>query len=124
MQARPEKAREFGVAALERALAGITGTTAVHICFGYAAIIHDRPSAYSFLPELAACSCDQISIETGQSGIDTAILETLPGKRIILGVIDLDRRRRRVARDDRRAAAPGAAVQAARTSWSRRPTAA
>jgi 5-methyltetrahydropteroyltriglutamate--homocysteine methyltransferase len=90
MQARPEKAREFGIAALERALAGITGTTAVHICFGYAAIIHDRPSAYSFLPELAACSCDQISIETGQSGIDTAVLETLPGKGIILGVIDLD----------------------------------
>jgi 5-methyltetrahydropteroyltriglutamate--homocysteine methyltransferase len=90
MQARPEKAREFGVAALERALTGITGTTAVHICFGYAAIIHDRPSAYSFLPELAACSCDQISIETGQSGIDTAVLETLPEKRIILGVIDLD----------------------------------
>ncbi len=62
----------------------------MHICFGYAAIIHDRPSAYSFLPELAACSCDQISIETAQSGIDTAILETLPGKKIILGVIDLD----------------------------------
>jgi 5-methyltetrahydropteroyltriglutamate--homocysteine methyltransferase len=90
MQARPAKAREFGVAALERALAGVAGTTAVHICFGYAAIIHDRPSAYSFLPELAACSCDQISIETAQSGIDTAILETLPGKKIILGVIDLD----------------------------------
>jgi 5-methyltetrahydropteroyltriglutamate--homocysteine methyltransferase len=90
MQARPEKAREFGVAALQRALEGITGTTAVHICFGYAAIIHDRPSAYSFLPELAACPCDQISIETGQSGIDTAVLDTLPGKTIILGVIDLD----------------------------------
>jgi 5-methyltetrahydropteroyltriglutamate--homocysteine methyltransferase len=90
MQARPEKAREFGVAALQRALEGITGTTAVHICFGYAAIIHDRPSAYSFLPELAAAPCDQISIETGQSGIDTAVLETLPGKTIILGVIDLD----------------------------------
>jgi 5-methyltetrahydropteroyltriglutamate--homocysteine methyltransferase len=89
MQARPERAREYGVAALERALDGITGTTAVHICFGYAAIIHDRPSAYSFLPELDACSCDQISIETGQSGIDTAILQTLPGKTIILGVIDL-----------------------------------
>jgi 5-methyltetrahydropteroyltriglutamate--homocysteine methyltransferase len=90
MQARPEKAREFGVAALERALAGVTGTTAVHICFGYAAIIHGRPSEYSFLPELAACSCDQVSIETAQSGIDTAVLATLPGKRIILGVIDLD----------------------------------
>ena len=76
--------------ALQRALDGVTGTTAVHICFGYAAIIHGRPSAYSFLPELAACPCDQISIETAQSGIDTAILETLPGKQIILGVIDLD----------------------------------
>jgi 5-methyltetrahydropteroyltriglutamate--homocysteine methyltransferase len=89
MQARPERAREFGVAALQRALEGIEGTTAVHICFGYAAIIHDRPSAYSFLPELSACPCDQVSIETGQSGIDTAVLETLPGKTIILGVIDL-----------------------------------
>jgi 5-methyltetrahydropteroyltriglutamate--homocysteine methyltransferase len=90
MQARPEKAREFGLAALERALHGVTGTTAVHICFGYAAIIHDRPSAYSFLPEMAACSCRQISIETAQSGIDTAVLETLPLKQIILGVIDLN----------------------------------
>ncbi|MEP6642481.1 MAG: uroporphyrinogen decarboxylase family protein [Gaiellales bacterium] len=90
MQARPEKAREFGVASLDRALDGVTGTTAVHICFGYAAIIHGRPSEYSFLPELAACSCDQVSIETAQSGIDTAVLATLPGKRIILGVIDLD----------------------------------
>jgi len=90
MQARPEKAREFGLAALERALDGVAGTTAVHICFGYAAIIHDRPSAYSFLPEMATCSCHQISIETAQSGIDTAVLERLPAKQIILGVIDLD----------------------------------
>src|SRR5690242_10854928 len=78
MQARPEKAREFGLAALNRALDGIAGTTAVHLCFGYAAIIHDRPPAYSFLPEMAACSCHQISIETAQSGIDTAVLEGLP----------------------------------------------
>jgi 5-methyltetrahydropteroyltriglutamate--homocysteine methyltransferase len=90
MQARPEKAREHGLAALKRALEGVTGTTAVHVCFGYAAIIHERPSAYSFLPELAAAPCDQISIETAQSGLDTAVLSTLPGKTIILGVIDLD----------------------------------
>jgi 5-methyltetrahydropteroyltriglutamate--homocysteine methyltransferase len=90
MQARPEQAREFGLPALGRALDGILGTTAVHICFGYAAIIHGRPSAYSFLPELSAAPCNQISIETGQSGIDTAVLETLPGKTIILGVIDLE----------------------------------
>ncbi len=90
MQARPEMAREHGVAALQRALDGIEGTTAVHICFGYAAIIHGRPSAYSFLPELDAVACDQVSIETAQSGIDTAVIAELPGKRIILGVIDLD----------------------------------
>jgi 5-methyltetrahydropteroyltriglutamate--homocysteine methyltransferase len=90
MQARPERAREFGLPALNRALEGITGTTAVHICFGYAAIIHERPSAYSFLPELAGCSCDQISIETAQSGLDPAVIAELPGKRIILGAIDLD----------------------------------
>ena len=70
LQARPEAAREFGVAVLNAALAGAAGPTAVHLCFGYAAIIHDRPSGYSFLPELAACSAGQISIETAQSGLD------------------------------------------------------
>jgi 5-methyltetrahydropteroyltriglutamate--homocysteine methyltransferase len=89
LQARPEPARRYGVAALNRALAGATGTTAVHLCFGYAAIIHERPSGYSFLPELAECSTDQISIETGQSHLDTAVLAELAGKTIILGVIDL-----------------------------------
>jgi 5-methyltetrahydropteroyltriglutamate--homocysteine methyltransferase len=89
LQARPDAAREFGVKALNRALEGITGTTAVHLCFGYAAIIHDRPSGYSFLPELAACSADQISIETAQSGLDCAVLAELAGKTIILGVLNL-----------------------------------
>src|SRR6201989_1196009 len=64
MQARPDGAREYGLAALQTALEGVTGTTAVHICFGYAAIIHERPEGYSFLPELAGCPVDQISIET------------------------------------------------------------
>ena len=89
LQARPEKAREYGVAALDRALDGISGMTAVHICFGYAAIIHERPSGYSFLPELAACSCDAVSIETAQSQLDCSVLAELPGKKIILGVINL-----------------------------------
>jgi 5-methyltetrahydropteroyltriglutamate--homocysteine methyltransferase len=89
LQARPEKAREYGVAALERALDGISGMTAVHVCFGYAAIIHERPSGYSFLPELAECSCDAVSIETAQSQLDCSILAELAGKKIILGVIDL-----------------------------------
>ena len=89
MQARPELAREFGTKALNRALDGVTGTTAVHICFGYAAIIHDRPAGYSFLPELAGAVCDQVSIETAQSKLDLSVLEALAGKTIILGVIDL-----------------------------------
>jgi 5-methyltetrahydropteroyltriglutamate--homocysteine methyltransferase len=89
MQARPDAARAYGLAALNRALSGVGGTTAVHICFGYAAIIHERPSGYSFLPELAQCSCDQISIETAQSGLDLGVLADLTEKTIILGVIDL-----------------------------------
>ena len=89
MQARPDKAREFGLKALERALAGVEGTTALHICFGYAHLIHERPEGYSFLPELASSHVKQISIETAQSNLDTKVLETLPGKTIILGVLDL-----------------------------------
>ena len=89
MQARPEKARQYGLRALNRALEGVGGQTAVHICFGYAAIIHQRPSAYSFLPELRGCSCKQVSIETAQSGLDCAVLTSLPDKRIMLGCLDL-----------------------------------
>jgi 5-methyltetrahydropteroyltriglutamate--homocysteine methyltransferase len=89
MQARPDKAREYGLQAVNAALDGIDGTTALHICFGYAAIIHERPTGYSFLPELAACACDQISIETAQSNLDCSVLERLPGKRIMVGCLDL-----------------------------------
>src|SRR5689334_22811001 len=89
MQARPEKARQYGLKALNRALEGVSGTTAVHICFGYAAIIHQRPSGYSFLPELAGSPVRQISIETAQSNLDTSVLERLPGKKIMVGCIDL-----------------------------------
>jgi len=67
----------------------VTGTTAVHICFGYAAIIHERPSGYSFLPELAQCSCRQVSIETAQSNLDCSSLLPLKGKKIMVGCIDL-----------------------------------
>jgi 5-methyltetrahydropteroyltriglutamate--homocysteine methyltransferase len=89
LQARPEPARRYGVRAVERALEGISATTALHICFGYAAIIHERPSGYSFLSELADSPCEQISIETAQSNLDLGVLDTLPGKTIILGVLDL-----------------------------------
>jgi 5-methyltetrahydropteroyltriglutamate--homocysteine methyltransferase len=89
LQARPEKARQYGLRALNRALEGVTGTTTVHICFGYAAIIHARPTGYSFLSEMAECRCTQISIETAQSNLDCAVLESLPGKYVLVGAIDL-----------------------------------
>ena len=90
MQARPDKARQFGLKALNRALDGISGTTAVHICFGYAAIIHQRPSGYSFLPELAGCPIKQVSIETAQAGLDCSVLATLAGKQVMVGCLDLN----------------------------------
>ena len=89
MQARPDKARQIGLKGLAAALDGVKGTTAIHICFGYAAIIHVRPEGYSFLPELAGTAVQQVSIETAQSKLDCTVLEKLPGKTIILGVLDL-----------------------------------
>jgi 5-methyltetrahydropteroyltriglutamate--homocysteine methyltransferase len=90
MQAQPEKARQYGLNALNRALEGITAHTAVHICFGYAAIVHERPSGYSFLPELSGCSCRQVSVETAQSNLDCAVLGKLDGKQIMVGCLDLN----------------------------------
>jgi 5-methyltetrahydropteroyltriglutamate--homocysteine methyltransferase len=89
MQARPDAAREYGLEGLARALDGIEGTTALHICFGYAAVIHERPNGYSFLPELADTAVDQVSIESAQSGLDLSVVDSLPGKTLILGVLDL-----------------------------------
>ncbi len=91
MQAMPDKARQYGVQAVNRALEGVRGTTAVHICFGYGALVAGRPAGYSFLPELAESTAQQISIETAQSNLDCAVLQKLPGKTIILGVLDLSK---------------------------------
>jgi 5-methyltetrahydropteroyltriglutamate--homocysteine methyltransferase len=89
MQARPEAAARFGVKALNRALEGLEGETIVHLCFGYAAVVKDKPSGYSFLPQLADCAAAQISIEAAQPKLDLSVLDALPGKTIMLGVIDL-----------------------------------
>ncbi|MEE2998086.1 MAG: 5-methyltetrahydropteroyltriglutamate--homocysteine methyltransferase [Pseudomonadota bacterium] len=89
MQARPELAKKYAVKAINRALDGIEGETAVHICFGYAHVVHERPDGYSFLPELNDCVADQVSIETAQSGLNLGVLKSLPAKKIILGVVDL-----------------------------------
>ena len=89
LQARPEPARAYAVKAINRALDGVRGKTALHLCFGYAAVVHDKPSGYSFLPELEACAVDQVSIEAAQPGLDPAILARLPSKEILYGVIDM-----------------------------------
>jgi 5-methyltetrahydropteroyltriglutamate--homocysteine methyltransferase len=89
MEAQPDLARRYGLAALRRALEGVTGTTALHICFGYAALVPGRPAAYSFLENLADAPVRQISIETAQCSLDCSVLAKLPGKTIILGVLDL-----------------------------------
>jgi 5-methyltetrahydropteroyltriglutamate--homocysteine methyltransferase len=90
MQAQPEKAREYGVAALRRALHGISGTTVVHICFGYASLVKGRPpDGYAFLGELADTPVSQVSVETAQANLDCSVLERLDGKTIVLGVLDL-----------------------------------
>jgi 5-methyltetrahydropteroyltriglutamate--homocysteine methyltransferase len=89
LQAQPDKARSFAIPAINRALEGAKGKTAVHLCFGYAARVSTKPSGYSFLPELNACNAGQISIETAQPKLDCAILSKLPDKHIILGVLDL-----------------------------------
>src|SRR5579884_4558325 len=89
MEAFPQKAREYGLTALARALDGVTGTTALHICFGYGALVAGRPAAYKFLSPLADTAVKQISIETAQSNLDCGVLKDLPNKTIMLGVLNL-----------------------------------
>ena len=89
MQRFPERAKQYGVKVVNRALEGITGTTAIHICFGYAAVVPNKPSAYSFLTELEGCVVNQVSIEAAQPRLDLAVLRELPSKVMIVGVIDL-----------------------------------
>ena len=90
MQARPDEAKKYAVDAINRALESVEGITALHMCFGYAYVMKEKPSAYSFLSELEETSADQISIEAAQSKLDLSLLNSLPTKTIILGVIDLE----------------------------------
>jgi len=89
LQARPDRARALAVAAIDRALAGVTRPSVVHLCFGYAATVKEKPSGYSFLPELDRCAATAISIEAAQPKLDLSILGALPSKTIVLGVLDL-----------------------------------
>ena len=90
MEARPEQARRYGVQTVQRALDGVEGTTALHICFGYPSFVPDHRPSYEFLAELAAAPVDQISIETAQANLDVSVLSELADKTIILGVLALD----------------------------------
>jgi 5-methyltetrahydropteroyltriglutamate--homocysteine methyltransferase len=89
LQARPEQAREYAIEAIDRALTGIEGDTVLHTCFGYAHIVHDRPSGYPFLGELADCAATHLSLEAAQPRLDPAVLRDVPGKMILWGVLDL-----------------------------------
>jgi 5-methyltetrahydropteroyltriglutamate--homocysteine methyltransferase len=89
LQARSEKASRYAIRAINRALKGITGTTALHTCFGYAHIVHSRPNGYPFLEPLAGVNVQQISLESAQQKVDLSILKALRGKKLIVGVIDL-----------------------------------
>jgi len=89
LQARPDQAKRYGVKAINRALEGVAGTTVVHLCFGYAALVSDKPSGYSFLPQLADSTAAQISVEAAQPKLDLGILSDLSNKTIMLGVLDL-----------------------------------
>ena len=85
----PDKAARWGVKAINRALQGIPGPTIVHLCFGYAATVHNKPAAYTFLPQLADTVAQQISIEAAQPRLDLGVLKELAGKTVLLGVLDL-----------------------------------
>jgi 5-methyltetrahydropteroyltriglutamate--homocysteine methyltransferase len=93
LQARADNARRYGIKAIDRALAGATGTTALHLCVGYAALVKNKPaSGYSFLEELEQCAAQQISIEAAQPHVDLSILKSLPSKTVMVGVLDLNDR--------------------------------
>jgi 5-methyltetrahydropteroyltriglutamate--homocysteine methyltransferase len=89
LQARPEKAQRFAIKAINRALEGIAGDTALHTCFGYAHIVHSRPNGYPFLEELADVNVAMISLESAQQKVDLSVLKSLRNKQLIVGVIDL-----------------------------------
>src|SRR4030081_931502 len=89
LQARAEKAQRYAIKAINRALEGVAGTTALHTCFGYAHIVHSRPNGYPFLEQLAEVSANQISLESAQQKVDLSVLKALGNKQLIVGVIDL-----------------------------------
>ncbi len=89
VQARPEAAREYAVAAIDRALAGAGGRTALHVCFGYGKHVADKPDGYAFLEELNACSVEEVSLECAQPRLKMGLLSALPDKRVHVGVLDL-----------------------------------
>lgn len=85
----PDAAKRYAVKAINRALQGISVPKVVHLCFGYAAVVNQKPTGYAFLPQLADTSADQVSIEAAQPKLDLGILSDLSGKSIVLGVLDL-----------------------------------
>ena len=117
LQSHADKARRYGVRAINRALADAPGTTAIHLCFGYAALVRNKPATgYAFLSELEDSAADQISIEAAQPALDLAILKSLPSKTLMVGVLDLNDPNVETPRDRRRANTPSPRCPAARAA--------
>ena len=86
----PAAAERIAIKAIDRALDGVSVTTVIHLCFGYAALVKgEKPAGYAFLPQLADSVADQISIESAQPDLDLGVLADLAPKKVILGVINL-----------------------------------
>ena len=117
LQARAEAARRYGIKAINRALAGVRGTTALHLCFGYAALVKDKPaSGYSFLAELEDSAASQISIEAAQPKLDLRVLRALKSKTVHVGVLDLNDRNVETRASGRDADSRGARGRAGRAA--------
>ena len=97
VQARPEAARDYAVPAIDRALEGATGRTALHVCFGYGKHVKDKPDGYAFLEELNECAVEEVSLECAQPKLKMDLLSLLPDKTVHVGVLDLRDTERRIA---------------------------
>jgi len=92
-----DKVKDWGIAALERAMAGVAARKAVHICYGYgtSAVLAWKKKNLDWghydvtLPLLAESSVDQVSVECAASRVDVSVLASLRGKDVMLGVIDV-----------------------------------
>jgi 5-methyltetrahydropteroyltriglutamate--homocysteine methyltransferase len=93
-----DEVRDWGIAALERAVDGVACTTAVHVCYGYGIeaniawkrSLGDEWRQYELtFPHLARSRIDQVSLECANSRVPMSLLSLLDGKDVLAGCIDV-----------------------------------